>query len=472
MLTHCNLIKPLLRIPILHGPAGPQFRGASLTSAIERGIRKSKHGFDSAEKRESRSSGRKHRTTNLGCDKSLGEANSEEPRDLKAATRLNQNEGIAKRNRTACGQREVLKRRNSVVGVGDLPHSRVAPDLSQKLARSIPYTTAASEFIYGSFAVRAALQSARRKFYKLYVYRGRDAIESHIYKSIHKLALAHDVDIVEVSQQGKDLLSRISSGRPHNGFILEASPIPNLPVTAMETMKSISKEFQVLVAPQSAEDAEINRCFNIGSSGRASLPLVETTRFPFILMLDRILDPGNLGAIIRTCFFLGVDAVVMTEHGTAPVNAVTIKASAGAAEYLPLMRVKDDVSFLQASKRNDWKIFAAATGLEGFQDRRPSVPSNAKSLMDGALLQGPCILMMGNEGDGLRPHLQRLADSRATIAMVRGFHEGIDSLNVSVAAALLCHGFLESARSGGEAIDSLKESSDDDRISTEGELVY
>jgi 21S rRNA (GM2251-2'-O)-methyltransferase len=82
-------------------------------------------------------------------------------------------------------------------------------------------------------------------------------------------------------------------------------------------------------------------------------------RYPFIVFLDGVVDEGNLGAILRTSFFLGVDAVVISKRGTATLSPVTLKASAGAAEAIPILSVRDPSAFLQNCTQNGWQIYAA-----------------------------------------------------------------------------------------------------------------
>lgn len=70
------------------------------------------------------------------------------------------------------------------------------------------------------------------------------------------------------------------------------------------------------------------------------------------------LDPGNLGAIIRSGYFLGVDALALVSQTCAPLSNVALKASAGAAEAMPILSVDDAVEFLRKSKGNGWQVYA------------------------------------------------------------------------------------------------------------------
>ena len=312
-----------------------------------------------------------------------------------------------------------------------------------KVPLSIPYTTAGSEFLYGTHVVKAALQSGRRKLYKLYIYQGvngqGDVVEQD--NSIYKVALAAGVTVAKVSGDWERLLNKMSDQRPHNGYVLEASPIPKLPVTALEKVESPSETFSVQLGHQSAEELAINSTFGIHGS-LATLPSVRgSQRYPFIVMLDRIRDPGNLGSIIRSAFFLGAEAIILIEHGTAPIGPVALKSSASAAEYLPLLMVKNEHAFMRKSQESGWKFFAATSpdSSSASGDAPKTLELNA---MNSALREGPCVLLLGSEGEGIRPQLQRIVNGTVGVESARGSAQGLDSLNVGVAAALLMQEFL------------------------------
>jgi tRNA G18 (ribose-2'-O)-methylase SpoU len=313
-----------------------------------------------------------------------------------------------------------------------------------KVPMSIPYTTAGSEFLYGTHVVKAALQSGRRKLYKLYIYQGVNGQGEEVEQdtSIYKLALAAGVKVSKVSGDWERLLNKMSDQRPHNGYVLEASPIPKLPVTALEKLEGPSKTFDVQLGHQSSEELAINSTFEMHDSV-ATLPSVAgTQRYPCLLMLDRIRDPGNLGSIIRSAYFLGADAIVMIEHGTAPIGPVALKSSASAAEHLPLLMVKKEQAFMRKSQENGWKFFAATS-----PDSTSTSGGGSKALelnaMNLALEEGPCVMLLGSEGEGIRPQLQRIVNGTVGVESGRGSVQGLDSLNVGVAAALLMQGFLK-----------------------------
>ena len=150
------------------------------------------------------------------------------------------------------------------------------------------------------------------------------------------------------------------------------------------------------------------------------------------------LDAGNYGAILRSAHFLGADAVITCSHN-APLNSVALKASAGAAEMLPMMTVSQPIAFLDECKANGWKVYAADApqSLVGSRSRVLTT-----STFGTPLSRSPCILILGSEGEGLRWKIQRKADFEVGIEGQNMGAGGLDSLNVSVAGALLCEAFL------------------------------
>ena len=150
---------------------------------------------------------------------------------------------------------------------------------------------------------------------------------------------------------------------------------------------------------------------------------------PLLVCLDQVSDPRNLGAVARSAEGAGATGIVVPAHGSATVTAAVCKASAGAVEHLPIAVVTNLARYLGEVKRDDLWIYAADTG-EG------STP------MWDADLSGGVALVLGAEGKGLRPLVRRTCDAAVSIPMAGR----IESLNVSVAAALLLY---ESRRQRG-----------------------
>jgi 23S rRNA (guanosine2251-2'-O)-methyltransferase len=148
--------------------------------------------------------------------------------------------------------------------------------------------------------------------------------------------------------------------------------------------------------------------------------LLGRARPALFVVLDGVQDPHNLGAIVRSACVFGADAVIVAKDRAAPVTPVVVKASAGATEHLPIVRVTNLVRAIEALKdANVWSVAAVADA---------SAP--APWAMD---LSGPIALVLGAEGHGLRPLVEKTCDLKTRIPM-----PGQPlSLNVSVAAGAL-----------------------------------
>ena len=342
---------------------------------------------------------------------------------------------------------------------------------------TIPYTTPASEFIYGTSAVEAAIRCGRRRLYKLYIYQAVEEKLSLSKIAIRKLALSRGIVVKMAFGQWNRLLDKMSAGRPHNGCVLEVSPLPKLPVTSLEPFEAhMIDYFKVSLGSQSREEAAVNgtdSCLPLvhhlhqSQSEPESVDkdlLLPQSRYPFVLLLDGIVDSGNLGAIIRSAYYLGVDAVVFAGRNSAPLSPVTIKASAGAAENMMLLETKNEGEFIRRSRDNGWRFYAAeapsnnsaretiAPGTKGSKyDARNTANGNddGHRVYKNVLLKAPTVLMLGSEATGLTSQIKSQADALVSIPGSRMRpDEGlasdparVDSLNVSVAAALLIQMF-------------------------------
>lgn len=143
---------------------------------------------------------------------------------------------------------------------------------------------------------------------------------------------------------------------------------------------------------------------------------------------------------MRSAFFLGVDAVAIANRSSAPLSPVALKASAGASESLPLISVNQPGPFLDSCKKNGWKVYAATAPTP---DKKSAFNNYYSTSALGSPVQDhACIVVFGSEGQGLRWNIQRKADYNVGIEGPRGGQGRVDSLNVSVAAGLLCEAFL------------------------------
>ncbi|MFM2135054.1 MAG: hypothetical protein RL021_454, partial [Bacteroidota bacterium] len=147
--------------------------------------------------------------------------------------------------------------------------------------------------------------------------------------------------------------------------------------------------------------------------------LFEQGLTPLLLVLDRITDVRNFGAIARTAECAGVHAIVIPQRGAASVTADAIRASAGALNRIPVCRVPD----LRAASlflRDSGIVLAAAT-------------EKASDLYFDADLSMPLAVVMGSEEDGISTEMMRTCDRLLRIPMLGN----VGSLNVSVAAGIL-----------------------------------
>jgi 23S rRNA (guanosine2251-2'-O)-methyltransferase len=141
----------------------------------------------------------------------------------------------------------------------------------------------------------------------------------------------------------------------------------------------------------------------------------------FLIVLDGVEDPHNLGAIIRTADGAGADGVVIPERRAVGVTGTVLKASAGAAEHLPIARVTNINRTLEDLKeRNIWTI--------GLDER-------AKQSYDEIDYNMDCALVLGAEGSGLHEMVRKKCDFLISIPM----QGQVSSLNVSVAAGVVMY---------------------------------
>ncbi|OAA72722.1 RNA methyltransferase, TrmH family [Akanthomyces lecanii RCEF 1005] len=324
---------------------------------------------------------------------------------------------------------------------------RDSPEYSSAARKMMPmaikYTTAASQFLYGRSVVKAALEQSRRRLYNLYVYGGENRVDSYYNQSMIRLAESQSIPVTIVPNDQQRLMDKMSVGRPHNGFVLETSPLPQIPVTALGQLEVTSDRsgFHITRGHQTREEEAVN-----GTSSFISRPSGRTPQ-PLVLLLHEILDPGNLGALLRTASYLGVDAVGITQRSSSTLTPVVLKSAAGAVEEITLFSVDAPADFLEKSKSAGWTAYAAVAPPEGKLARMHGDKFVSTDDIEerSPLLDKPCILVLGNEGHGLPRHIKVAADYELSIPRVVP-DSCIDSLNVSVAGALLAHAFIKGAK--------------------------
>lgn len=140
----------------------------------------------------------------------------------------------------------------------------------------------------------------------------------------------------------------------------------------------------------------------------------------FVLILDGITDPQNLGAILRVADVFGVHLAVIPEHDSAGLTPAAVKASAGGSEWVPVAQVTNLARAVETLKEKGFWTYAAA--LDG----------DPPAKID---FRGKVALVLGNEGKGIRRNVLEHCDRVVTIPMFGH----VDSLNVATAAAILCY---------------------------------
>jgi 23S rRNA (guanosine2251-2'-O)-methyltransferase len=250
----------------------------------------------------------------------------------------------------------------------------------------------AAELVFGTHAVRHALESSPADVLELRVARGRERAAP--VRRLVDTANARGVKVVSVD---RDQLDRETGYAKHQGIAAVRRRTEG-PVTDLETL--------------------------LGKVGGTQA---------LILVLDGVQDPHNLGACVRTADAAGADAVVIPRDRAAPLNATARKVASGAAEHIPIVRVTNLARALrQMQEAGIWIVGTAA---------------DAEETLYEVDLTGPAALVLGGEGAGLRQNVRNQCDRLVRLPM-RG---AVESLNVSVAAAITLYEALRQRTRGSES---------------------
>lgn len=231
------------------------------------------------------------------------------------------------------------------------------------------------EFIAGRNPVAEALHSGRA-LNKVMVQDGA--------RGVTEIIAAAKEKGVAVEFVKSDKLDKLAQGVRHQGVVAYAAPV----------------EFKTL------EDA----LKKAAAKGEA----------PFLLLLDELQDPQNLGALIRTADAAGVHGILLPKRRSCPLNAVVAKISAGAVEYVPVIQIGNIVQQLKDLKKQGFWVAGAD------MDGEPYTKSN---------LTGPLVLVIGAEGKGLG----RLVKENCDIIVSLPMQGGVNSLNAAAAGAVLMY---------------------------------
>jgi 23S rRNA (guanosine2251-2'-O)-methyltransferase len=223
--------------------------------------------------------------------------------------------------------------------------------------------------------VEALLTAGRRRVRSVWLAPGRD--DHGRLDALERLAAAHGVRVRHVDRSR--LMAEARTEAPQ-GVLARAEPVP-------------PAEFDALLAEPDA----------------------------FLVALDGVTDPGNLGAVLRVAGAAGATGVVIPRHRAAPLTPATVKAAAGAVEHVPVAVVAGIPAALERAVRAEvWTVGLAAEGTT--------------PVFDLAVADGPVMLVLGAEDRGLGRLTRERCDVLASIPMPGA----IDSLNVATATAVAC----------------------------------
>jgi 23S rRNA (guanosine2251-2'-O)-methyltransferase len=147
-----------------------------------------------------------------------------------------------------------------------------------------------------------------------------------------------------------------------------------------------------------------------------------------IFILDSIQDPHNLGAICRSSYCFGIDAIIIPDDRAVDINSTVIKTSAGACEYLNVIKVKNLANCIDRLKDNGFWVYYA--------------DKNADQAIDQYKIDQKVALILGNEHKGVRDLLKKKSDGSIGI----DFSESFDSLNVAQAATVFAFSFFNQSK--------------------------
>ncbi|KAF4113590.1 rRNA methyltransferase 1, mitochondrial [Onychostoma macrolepis] len=256
------------------------------------------------------------------------------------------------------------------------------------------------EIVFGVAPCLLALTQSRRKPSRLFVKNGEGPQRDTILRVCQE-AVERGVQIQRVSKQ---TLDKMCGGKVHQGLCLQASPLG----------------FITDKKPIRSHEVKNHRAL--------------------WLVLDGVQDPMNLGAILRSAYFLGVDRIASSIHNSCPLTPTVSKASAGVMEVMEVFGYDILKDMIKVKAEEGWQV-VGTVGLEECSPQSTVMPCSDFKM------SRPTLLLMGGEGDGLSPELRQMCDVLLTIPPRRNLHPAVESLNVSVATGILLHSLL-STRTG------------------------
>lgn len=279
------------------------------------------------------------------------------------------------------------------------------------------------DYVYGTNSVISALSAKKREYFiKAYHY-------GLINPKVESLCKASDIRLEEVDKHKLNLLTNYGV---HNNVVLECKPLEPVELSHLGLVNTELSTF---------ERMEIE--FDQAAPTSGSYLTSNIKKFPLGIYLDSIVDPHNVGAIIRSAYFLGADFLILSHKNCAPLSPVVSKVSSGTMELLPIYTCAKPLQFFEKSKQDGgWAFVSSNLKLESKKYNEHLEMSD----LNGILGQLPVILVVGNEGSGIRTNLLQRSDYTVNVPFGRPPEEldgSVDSLNVSVATALLINEILK-----------------------------
>ncbi|QPG74113.1 hypothetical protein FOA43_001435 [Brettanomyces nanus] len=273
------------------------------------------------------------------------------------------------------------------------------------------------DYLYGTNPVLAALSAdSRESFGKLYLHNPKDTDKIN-----EILKIAEEKNIEVVSDASKQDLNQMADNGVHNGVVLVSRPMQT---DDLECLLASTKE-SIVVKKKGFDTAYLEEIDK----------RTDPERYPIGLYLDEISDPHNVGAILRSAYFLGADFVVMSEKNCASLTPLVSKTSSGAMEFLPIFFSAKPLKFFEDSSHNGWSIVSS---LAPSHVNKYPIETISQDDLGDLSMNSPVLLVVGSEGSGIRRNLINRSTYVVGLEAKRlELDESVDSLNVSVATALL-----------------------------------
>ena len=221
--------------------------------------------------------------------------------------------------------------------------------------------------------------------------------------------------VIEAIRSHPDRIAYVGVSRQHGGKLQRAVAEAKRAGVAVRQMSPEQVDRLASGAVHNGIVAEVS------AGGYADFDdVLEREGTRFVLILDGITDPQNLGAILRVADGFGVHLVVIPEHDSVGLTPAAVKASAGASEWVPVAQVTNLARTIERLQKEGYWVYGAAAG------------GDPPSAID---FSGKVAIVLGNEGKGIRRNVLEHCDRVVTIPMAGH----VESFNVATAAAVLCY---------------------------------